>query len=76
MSLEDMLKEHRDILERQTLFGCKPMPLTKNERFIIAYFGGVKTYWVYEGTKASVTTEPCGIGWDGRRFIVIVKGAA
>ena len=74
--LEEIYNQYRGILARQEVFGCKPMKLTKKERFIVAFVNGVRTQWEYNEGSSFVTTEPCGISWDGHKFIVVVRRGA
>lgn len=55
------------------MFADPDEPLTEHQKFAIAYAAGVRFTSTYENGVLTMTTEPCGIVHDGRRWVVTRK---
>lgn len=75
----DILIKANLLIQRQLAQRDRPIELTNEDKFAIAFAVGVETHFEtdYDGwlpaqdtTKIKAITVPCGIAWDGDKFCV------
>jgi hypothetical protein len=74
----DFYKRFRDdavltVQQAEQRANRKPVDLTEKERWAAAFLAGVPIETKFEGGKFTVTTEPCGVAYDGRTWFIYRK---
>jgi hypothetical protein len=74
----DFYKRFRDdavltVQQAEQRAGGKPLELTEEERWAAAFLAGVPIETQFENGTFTVTTDPCGVAYDGRQWFIYRK---
>lgn len=77
VKIEDLTQIASDVTEKQLLAGVQPIKLTKKEKFALCFMAGVHTTFgpMDSNNIREATTQPVGVGWTGRKFIILTGGS-
>lgn len=71
-AVKDILDRAEAVIMRQ-MGKEKPIELSEADKFALAFSVGVKMDFQCDGMSMKIKTEPCGIAWIGREFLVYTK---
>ncbi len=73
--LQGIRERAKLVTKKQMQQRDKPIKLTNEDKFALAFVAGVRVFYERDDNMLEATTEPCGVGWDGNKFVVLVGAA-
>lgn len=74
---KDLSRIASDVIKKQLLAGFQPIKLTKKEKFALCFMARVHVDFgpLDSNNISKVTTQPVGIAWTGRKFLIFTGAA-
>lgn len=72
-TIESILSKVENLIIRQKSKPEKPIELTDDDKFVIAFVAGVEMRFEQDCDEVKAITIPCNVIWDGEKFRVFVR---